>query len=114
MQTRSFETRTLSAKCGSGPSLAGEDPILLREHRSLLLTYQTTGAGWACWAKHGIAVLRSKAGHTGPSGWQINGNVLVCSGSCLMGRDGSRAVSDSMEGVQREGRAGDSSLIKIL
>lgn len=78
-------------------------------------TYPTTGTGRASLAKHGAAVLRKKVGPTGHSGWQVNGNVLVLSGSGVLGRDGPRTASDSVEGTQREGHAaGDSGLHQVL
>lgn len=75
-------------------------------------TYRAIGIGRACLAKHRIAVLREEVGDTGHSGWQIDRNVLICSGSCFMGTDRPRTISDSMEGVKRE--RGDSRCIEIL
>lgn len=76
-------------------------------------TYQTVGVCCARLAQHRIAVLRKKLGDFGYSCWEMHWSALICYGSCVIGRDHFRIVSDSMEGIQRQSCAGDSGFIHI-
>lgn len=62
-------------------------------------TYQTVGVCCARLAQHRIAVLRKKLGDFGHSCWEMHWSVLICYGSCVIGRDHFRIVSDSVEGI---------------
>lgn len=110
-QPKRLLTRVWTTQCKPGAPDSWNERIQseLRPQQ----TYQTVGMRCACLAQHRIAVLRKKLWDFGYSSWKMNWNVLICYGSCIIGRDDFRIVSDSMEGIKGESFAGNSSFIHL-